>query len=231
MKKSLAVAGFHDGSAGQVSGWIEENSTFKICCYFSPEQFPKIEPKKENKKRVSQRMEYPSENHLYGKPMYWGSEWLENLKKHNIKYVLPLEANNHQRLKIIKICKANGLRLASAIHPTCIIDRTAQVAKGVWINARAFVGFKAEISEGVIVNTGSIIEHHNVLKQCSQIDPGVTTTGNCTVMKCGHIHTGATLINKCIIGENSIVGAGALVRKNVKNNNTVVGIPAKILIK
>ncbi len=36
---------------------------------------------------------------------------------------------------------------------------------------------------------------------------------------------------KLVIGENSIVGAGAVVTKDVPNNVTVVGVPAKIISK
>ena len=38
---------------------------------------------------------------------------------------------------------------------------------------------------------------------------------------------GTTVIGRITIGENSIVGAGAVVTKNIPPNRIVVGIPAK----
>ena len=90
------------------------------------------------------------------------------------------------------------------------------------------MGFKAEIEAGVLINTGVKIDHHNVLKSCCQLDPGVTTAGNVGILECAHIHTGATIINRIHIGENSVIGAGSVVVKNIPSNSLAYGIPAKV---
>ena len=51
-----------------------------------------------------------------------------------------------------------------------------------------------------------------------------------------YVGSGAIIKNgkpekKIIIGKNSIIGAGAVVTKNVKPNSVVVGNPAKKIIK
>lgn len=43
------------------------------------------------------------------------------------------------------------------------------------------------------------------------------------------IYAGAIVIGKIVIGENSIIGAGAVVTKDVPPNSTVVGNPARII--
>lgn len=42
-----------------------------------------------------------------------------------------------------------------------------------------------------------------------------------------HIGTGATIIQGISIGENSLVGAGAVVVKDVAEGTKVLGVPAK----
>jgi serine acetyltransferase len=42
-----------------------------------------------------------------------------------------------------------------------------------------------------------------------------------------HIGTGATVIHNIRIGQESIVGAGSLVLKNVMARRMVIGVPAK----
>jgi acetyltransferase-like isoleucine patch superfamily enzyme len=51
-----------------------------------------------------------------------------------------------------------------------------------------------------------------------------------TVIKRGaSIGSGATVLSKVIVGENSIVGAGSVVTRDVPPNVIVAGNPAKIL--
>jgi acetyltransferase-like isoleucine patch superfamily enzyme len=45
------------------------------------------------------------------------------------------------------------------------------------------------------------------------------------------IGAGATILPKIVINKNVIVGAGALVNKDVEADSVVVGIPAKTLRK
>jgi serine acetyltransferase len=45
------------------------------------------------------------------------------------------------------------------------------------------------------------------------------------------VGTGAQVLQNLKIGENAIIGAGAVVSKNVEPMTTVVGIPAKPLIR
>ena len=232
MKKiPIAISTFHDGSAGQISEWLESVSDFRIVCYFTSQPYQRIDPLMENTKRVSTKMEYPTSSTYRDKPLYWGSDWVKKIKKHAVKTVLPIDPDNRCRWATIQLCHKNGLSLASAIHPSAMIMPKTSIADGVWIHAKALIGYKTDISEGTIINSGSIIEHHNVLKSCVQIDPGVITTGGCTVLERGHVHTGAILINRVVIGQDARVGAGSLVRRNVPDSSIVVGIPAKELKK
>ena len=43
------------------------------------------------------------------------------------------------------------------------------------------------------------------------------------------IATGATILGGVTVGENSVVGAGAVVTKDVPPNSFVAGVPAKII--
>ncbi len=227
--KSVAVLGFHDGSAGQVSEWFEDVTGFEIACYVHEAKFPlDIDPEIENKKRMTRKMEYPTKTMYRDKPLITSLNWIGELLQYDIKNVLALTPENQIRKRQIGICEKNGIRLVSAIHPSVIILEKSEIADGVWINAGSVVGFKAEIEAGVLINTGVKIDHHNVLKSCCQLDPGVTTAGNVGILECAHIHTGATIINRIHIGENSVIGAGSVVVKNIPSNSLAYGIPAKV---
>jgi acetyltransferase-like isoleucine patch superfamily enzyme len=61
--------------------------------------------------------------------------------------------------------------------------------------------------------------------------PGVNLAGKVVVEKEVLIGSGANVLNGVTIGQQAKVGSGAVVTKNVLPNQTVVGIPAKPLVK
>lgn len=228
--KSVAILGFHDGSAGQITIWFEEVTGYQISCYLheSDQKF-EIDIKAENRKRVSQRTEFPMGDSFMGRPFIVTKDWINILKNMGIKKVLPLTPNNQERFKQIEASQKHGFELVSAIHPTVTILDGAIIQPGVWINAGSIIGYKSEIEAGVIINTGVQIDHHNVLKRCCQVDPGVVTAGNVTLMERCHVHTRATIINRIQIGEDAVIGAGAVVIHDISPRSTAVGVPARIV--
>ena len=229
-ENSVAILGYHDGSAGQIETWFESVTGLHIAC-FVHESADSIcvNIENENRKRVSQRTSFPENGLFKGRPLMVSINWINELKNLGINKVLPLTPDNRMRKKQIDNCHCNGLNLVSAIHPTVSVLPGAIIAPGVWINAGCIIGYKAEVFSGVLINTGVKIDHHNVIESCCQIDPGVVTAGNVTLRTCCHVHTGATIINRIEVGENSIIGAGAVVINNIPKNATAFGVPARIV--
>lgn len=226
---SVAILGFHDGNAGQVAEWFTAVTGRKIACFVVESKPFKVDAAAENKKRVSQRMEYPEGGTFKGKPLLCSLCWPRQLQILGIKHVLPLTSDNTQRLKEIQRARIHGLQLVSAVHPMAYVDPTATIAPGVWIQPTAYVGYKVELGAGTMVNTGARIEHHSVIEECCQLDPGATLAGHVTLRKTAHVHMGANIVNRVEVGEGAVIGAGALVRHNVPAGQTVIGVPAKQL--
>ena len=164
LDNSVAVIGFHDGLAGQVESWFEKCTDYHIACFIHEADSLYVNIEEENKKRVSQRMDFPINNTFKGRPLITSLNWVEELKKLGIEKVLPLNPNNDERYTQIKKCTENNLELVSAIHPSSLIMDSAILGKGICINCNCFIGYKSEICDGVIINTGSQIDHHDVLK-------------------------------------------------------------------
>ena len=229
---SLAIVGFHDGSAGQVETWIEKVTGLKIACFvIDTDSFIEINVEEENKDRVCKRTDFPQNGLFKGHSLVASSNWIEIIWDRGIRRVLCLDPDNRRRLAHIEQIKKRGLYLVSAIHPSALILPDTHIADGVWINAGCIIGYKSEIRSGTIINTGAQIDHHNVLEECCQVDPGVVTAGNVVLRKCCHIHTGATLINRVEIGADAIIGAGAVVLKDVPASCTAMGVPAKVRLE
>ena len=68
-----------------------------------------------------------------------------------------------------------------------------------------------------------------VIEDFVTIYPGVNVSGNCNLGSCSELGTGSKIIEGKSIGSNSIIGAGTVVIRDIKDNCTAVGVPAKII--
>ena len=118
-----------------------------------------------------------------------------------------------------------------AIHPSAIISPRAQLGGGTVVMQGAIVQSCASIGRHCIVNTGAYVEHDVKLADFVHVAPRATITGNVEVGECAWIGAGAVIRQGIKIGANSTIGAGAVVVKDVPEGMTVVGNPARELIK
>jgi acetyltransferase-like isoleucine patch superfamily enzyme len=127
----------------------------------------------------------------------------------------------------------------------CEIGDETKIGAFVEIQKNASVGKRCKISshtficEGVTIEDNVFIGHGVMFINDSY--PRATAAGGVlqteadwkvekTVIKKGaSIGSGATILANLCVGENAIVGAGAVVTKDVPANTIVVGNPAKIL--
>ena len=71
------------------------------------------------------------------------------------------------------------------------------------------------------------IGHDSKIGMFTELSPGVHISGNCNIGDFCNIGTGSVILPKITLGENIIVGAGAVITKPVESNTMVVGFPAK----
>jgi len=137
--------------------------------------------------------------------------------------------DNKIRAKIFNLLKENNFNIINVIHPNTTISNTVKLGQGLTIMPGAIINTNTIIEDNVIINTNSSVDHDCIIKKHSQIQPGATITGTVKIEEYTTIGSGATILPNLKIGKNSFVGAGAVVTKNVADNLTVVGVPAKIL--
>ena len=221
---SVALVGWHEGSAGQVHSWLERCSGLHVACFVHPEDhLPGIDPVK---REVSQ-FSYPENGTFKGLPLICSTGWVSELRTLGISRVISTTSDPAQRGREIREAAAGGLTLENAIHESALVLPDAVIGKNVILHARALIGYRAELRDGVIVNTGSQVDHHNLLEENATLDPGVVFAGNVIVGRNAIVHTGVTVINRIRIGEGAEVGAGAVVIRDVAPGERVVGVPAR----
>ena len=114
------------------------------------------------------------------------------------------------------------------VNPTAIVASSVRFDRGVWIQTGANIGAGTTVGEFILINRNCAIGHH------CRFDAYATTGGAVVASRC-HVKQGSVLgaasvlIPNRVIGEKSIVGAGAVVIRHVDDLTTVADNPAKVI--
>lgn len=133
--------------------------------------------------------------------------------------------NNKIRQNIFESINSKSL-LFSIIHPSAIISNFARIELGSFIAAGSIVAADSHISQGCIINHGAVVDHEVTVGAFSHIAPNSTLGGQVVIGKQVLVGSGAIILPGITVGDGAIIAAGAVVNKNVKNNTTVMGVPA-----
>ena len=151
-----------------------------------------------------------------------------------------------QSLNHVQVGK--GVRFFNFVNAYgCSIDDNSKVGAFVEIQKGASVGKNCKISshtficEGVHIDDNCFVGHgvmftNDLFPRATNPDGSQQTdadwnTEETFVKKGASIGSNATILCGITIGENALVGAGAMVTKNVPANTVVAGNPAKVIKK
>jgi sugar O-acyltransferase (sialic acid O-acetyltransferase NeuD family) len=114
------------------------------------------------------------------------------------------------------------------IHPNVFIGVDGvSIGKGCIICCSNVITVNVTIGDFVIINLMCTVGHDTFIADFSSIMPSVNISGEVIIKEGVYVGTGGKIINQLEIGENTIIGAGAVVYKSIPANCTAVGIPAK----
>ncbi len=131
------------------------------------------------------------------------------------------------KVKFSRKAESLGLVAATLIHPSVITSEYNIIEEGCIICAGCILTVNIHIGKHVIINIDSTVGHDAVIGSYSTILPSVNISGNVNIGERSNIGTATSIINKINIGTDVILGAGAVVAKDIPSNCTAVGIPAK----
>lgn len=121
--------------------------------------------------------------------------------------------------------------LPTIIHPLARISPNAQISsQGVVIGPMAIVQAGACIEKGVVVRDMALVCHNAIVEQFCFIGPKALVGAFAHISNSAFIGQSATLVSRKVknVGQNSLIGAGAIVVHDVPDNVIAFGNPAKI---
>ncbi|ARK32456.1 acetyltransferase [Halalkalibacter krulwichiae] len=135
--------------------------------------------------------------------------------------------NNAIRKKLQESLELKGASIPKLIHPNSVIGEQVEVESGTVIMAGVVINCCTKIGKGCIINTGATIDHDNLIEDFVHLSPGVHLAGTVKVGKGTWLGIGSVVSNNVNITCRCIVGAGAVVVKDINQTGTYVGIPSK----
>jgi acetyltransferase-like isoleucine patch superfamily enzyme len=121
-----------------------------------------------------------------------------------------------------------------------LIRENTRIGDGTLVGTNVVIDGHCQIGNNVSLQTGAYVTRNTIIEDCVFMGPCSVTTNDKlmiqgavlkgpVIKKGARIGANATILPGIIVGENAIVGGGAVVTKDIAPGITVAGNPAKPL--
>lgn len=152
------------------------------------------------------------------------------------KYISIAVANSLIREYLRDKCVQAGVAFASLRASNVIVMDQTTIGEGAILSPFVTITSNVRVGRQFHANMYSYIAHDCMIGNYVTFAPAVRCNGNVLIEDHAYIGTGAVLRqgqpgNPLVIGQGAVIGMGAVVTRNVPPGVTVVGNPARPLVK
>ena len=165
---------------------------------------------------------------LDGAPVLGTWDWFDGVDRSEVAVVCG-SGFSQIRKHIADRAATIGLRFANAISPASYVSPNADIGEGVVICQNGIAARGTFVGDHSIINLGTIVSHDTKLGTYATLNPGVSLAGNISIGKGSYLGVGCSVIQGINIGAWTIIGAGAAVVRDIPDNVTAVGVPARVI--
>jgi acetyltransferase-like isoleucine patch superfamily enzyme len=147
------------------------------------------------------------------------------IRSHTVIYAGNRIGNDFQTGHHVLVREENEMGNAVSIGTGSVVEHHVKMGNNVRIHSQAFVPEMSVLEDGAWIGPNAVITN-----AAYPLSPNVKNElKGAIVRKNAKIGANATLLPGITIGENALVGAGAVVTKDVPANKVVTGNPAKVI--
>ena len=164
--------------------------------------------------------EYIKEDSLLGLPVVPFDQVAKHYPpdRHRMIVALGFVHVNKLRAERCATAKNMGYQLLSHVSPLATTWPDLVIGENCIISHNCIINPFVTLGDNVYLGAGSIIGHHAVIKDHCFVAGGVVIAGGVTVGPYSFLGTGSTIRNRVIIASRNVIGAGAIILENTKNN-------------
>lgn len=171
-----------------------------------------------------------------GLPVLGDRAWL--LENHDGRTVCMGVGTIQARKSVAAFLDGAGIPTVGAIHPSAMISPEVNIGKDIVVGAGCVFYGNVSIGRGCYIGPSVTVSHDTVVGDWCLLSVGTVVGARVDVEDEVFVGTASTLMEpgfgelaRLRIGRGAIVGAGALVLREVPPGATVIGRPAKQLQK
>ena len=141
-------------------------------------------------------------------------------------YVIGIGASE-PRSRIDALARSLGRKAAILRHPSATTGSDVQIGDGAVIAAGTRLTTHIVVGRHAHLNANCTVGHDTIVEDFATLYPGVHLSGGCVIEERATLGTGCVILPNVRVGRGAVVGAGAVVVRDVAPNTTVVGAVAR----
>ena len=133
---------------------------------------------------------------------------------------------NRVRTRLCAVTRAKGYTLASYVSSRAFVWRNVVLGDNCFVFENNVLQYSVRVGNNVVLWSGNHIGHRSVIEDNCFFSSHVVVSGYCTVGESSFLGVNATLGDRVTVGRDCVIGAGAVVLKNVPDRSVMRGNPA-----
>ena len=163
---------------------------------------------------------------VHGYPVLGGVEALKGLPPIAVALAV---GNPSPRMALVEKLKGLRVEFPNLVHPSVLMGPEVALGMGNILCAGVIATANIRIGNFCHFNLKTSVGHDCVLEDFSTTACGVDFAGYSHASKGSYFGNHATLLGGVKVGALSVIGAGAVVHREIPPDSTAVGVPARVI--
>ena len=163
-------------------------------------------------------------------PVLGDESWFARAEARDV-FAVPALGDPAIRRRSVAAVNIHGGSFATLIHPTVSLGPRVTIGSGCLMLPLSSLTTDITVADFVSINPGCTLGHDVLVHRFVNLSPGSRLSGFVTVGEGADLGAGAIVLPGLTVGAGAVLGAGAVAVRDVEPGMTVVGVPARPLIR